>query len=358
MADEAYMSYEQVLQELQVNRSELNRLIRDGRLKDHVISGETKFRRVEVTDLKKTLQKRPTVMAEEGGAEPTTDVLLAGAAEAGGPGEPETEILEGEPVDRETDVLAEQPSPLQERDTEVLEEEGKGDLALEMPGDEDLHLEKPLAEATPLSESALETDLELQAVRAKPAPEEEEFFDFTDALKEEDFELEGAEATKIEAPKAQAPKTPAPKAQAPRAPARSTQADELVGDILGLEEEAAGGQVSEEELLSEIMEIEGAEESEEDTADITADITTMEEPTYEATELEDVLAGGKAEEPFGDEFAVPIPEAVGPEAQATAGMVAMLVIALVILIIAGLFVVDNGGTPGFTGGLTSWAVKL
>ncbi len=357
MADEAYLSYEQVLQELQVNRSELNRLIRDGRLKDHVISGETKFRRIEVTDLKKTLQKRPTVMAEEGsGTEPTTDVLLAG-----GKVEPETEVLEGKPVGEGTDVLEatpvgegtdvliERPSGALERDTEVLDSEPE--LELEMPGEKAM-LDKPLSEATPLSESALETDLELQAVRGKPAQEEEEdFFDFTDALKEDDFELEGAKAE--EAPKAQAPKAAAPAAAAPT----GEMTDELVGDILGMEEEAAGNQVSEEELLSEIMEIEGAE-SEEDTADITADITTMEEPTYEATELEDVLSGGGEEEAFGDEFAVPIPEHVGPEAQATTGMVAMLVITLIILIVAGLFVMDNSTDPGYTGGLTTWALKL
>jgi len=346
MADEAYMSYEQVLQELQINRSEMNRLIRDGRLKDHVISGETKFRRVEVTDLKKAIQKRPTVMAQEG-AEPTTDVLLA--ATPAGPTEPETEILEGEPLERETDVLAERPSPVQERDTEVLEEEPE--LELESRADRDVG--KPLSEATPLSESALETDLELQAVRAKQAPEEEDFFDFTDTLNEEEFELEGKEA-----PAAEAPAAEAPKAAAPAGSPRNEEADELVGDILGLEEEAAGAQVSEEELLSEIMDIEGAEEPEEETADITADITTMEEPTYDATELEDVLAGGGEEEAFGDEFAVPIPEHVGPEAQATKGMVIALVAALIILIVAGLFVVDNGGQPAFTGGATSWALKL
>jgi hypothetical protein len=357
MADEAYLSYEQVLQELQVNRSELNRLIRDGRLKDHVISGETKFRRVEVIDLKKVIQKRPTVMAEEGegGAEPTTDVLMAGVS---GAVEPETEILEGEPVERETDVLGERPSPLQERDTEVLEEEGEPELELEMPGEGDLQLERPLAEATPLSESALETDLQLEAVRSKaaaPKEEEEDFFDFTEALQGEEFELEGAESAKASeaaAPKAAAPKAPAPKAAAPR-----EEADELVGDILGLDEEAAGGEVSEEELLSEIMDIEGAEEPEDETADITADITTMEEPTYEATELEDVLAGGK-EEGFAEEFEIPYAAPIGAEAQATKWMVAALVASVVLLVLGGLFMVENGIAPGITSSLTRWALSL
>ena len=394
MANESYLSYEQVLQELQVNRSELNRLIRDGRLKDHVISGETKFRRVEVVDLKKSLQKRPTVMAEEGegAGEPTTDVLVeSGKAKSG---EPETQVLEGMPAEDKA-VAGKRHAAPQERDTEILEEEGEPALDLEMPADEELELERPLAEATPLSESALETDLELQAVRGKPSAkpagkEEEDFFDFTEALKGEDFELEGAEpeagekapkaeapkaaapkaaapkaaapkaaAPKAAAPKAAAPKAAAPKAAAPKAGAPKAGADEAVGDVMALDEEAAGGEASEEELLSEIMDIEGAEEPEEETADITADITTMEEPTYEATGLEDVLAGGAEEEAAAEEFEVPTGAPIGEEAPVSKLMVAFLAVALVALVVGGLFVLDNGSnTPGYTSSLTSWAMKV
>jgi len=346
MTGEAYLSYEQVLQELQINRSELNRLIRDGRLKDHVISGETKFRQVEVMDLKKTLQKRPTMVAEEGeAAEPTTDVLLEGPA--AGAEEPETEILEGEPVERETDVLGKEATPAQARDTEVLERdteilEEEPELELEMPTGEELELERPLAEATPLSESALETDLELQAVRAEtPAEEgEEDFFDFTDALEGEEFELEGAEP-----------------AAEPPAEEKAEEEDEIVTDILALDEEAAAGEVSEEELLSEIMEIEAAEEEPEDeTADITADITTMEEPTYEATELEDVLAG--EEEEFPEEFVVPTGAPVGAEAPVGKLPMLALLASLIVLVVAGLFVVENGASTDFNSPLTRWALKI
>ena len=70
MAKDEYLSYEQVLQELQVNRSELNRLLREERLREHVVSGETKFRFAEVMDLKKQLEKRPTMVAEHGAGEP------------------------------------------------------------------------------------------------------------------------------------------------------------------------------------------------------------------------------------------------------------------------------------------------
>jgi len=42
--EDEYLTYEQVLQELQINRSQLNRLVRDGRIVEHVVEGETKFR--------------------------------------------------------------------------------------------------------------------------------------------------------------------------------------------------------------------------------------------------------------------------------------------------------------------------
>ena len=128
---------------------------------------------------------------------------------------------------------------------------------------------------------------------------------------------------------------------------------------MALDEEAAGGEASEEELLSEIMDIEGAEEPEEETADITADITTMEEPTYEATGLEDVLAGGAEEEAAAEEFEVPTGAPIGEEAPVSKLMVAFLAVALVALVVGGLFVLDNGSnTPGYTSSLTSWAMKV
>ncbi len=367
MADEAYLSYEQVLQELQINRSELNRLIRDGRLKDHVISGETKFRRIEVTDLKKIAPEASHRHGRRGHRRGADHGRPAGRCwegpsprprswrvRDGGPGsEPvgeATDVLEATPVGEGTDVLIERPSEAQERDTEVLEEEPE--LELELPGDQAMELEKPLAEATPLSESALETDLELQAVRGKqPQEEEEDFFDFTDALKEDDFELEGAQAE--EAPSAAGP--------AGRGTGRPDGRDD--GRAGRRHPGHGGGGRRQPGLRGGAAQRDhgdrGRRGSEEDTADITADITTMEEPTYEATELEDVLAGGGEEErPSATSSRCRSPSTSAPRRRRPAGWWRMLVITLVILIVAGLFVMDNSTDPGYTGGLTSWALKL
>ena len=86
---EQYLTYEQVLQELQINRTQLNHLVREGALREHAIEGETKFRLTEVEALKKELEKRPTV-SEEAIGEPATDIV----------GEDKTYVPDGQTVTR------------------------------------------------------------------------------------------------------------------------------------------------------------------------------------------------------------------------------------------------------------------
>ncbi|KPK65500.1 MAG: hypothetical protein AMK73_02760 [Planctomycetes bacterium SM23_32] len=334
--DEEYLSYEQVLQELKINRSQLNQLIREGRLREHLVEGETKFRQVEAQEVRKSLEKRPTVVeAEEAAEEPTTDILDEGEPPTSR--EPETEVLEGQPTgEPETDLLEEElATPIGERDTEILEEGPVGEeFELEEAAEEVI---EPLAAAPGPSETAMETELDLQAPKA--ADEEssgEEFFDFSGDLGSDEFELEG------------------PVREAP-----VEEEEEIVTDILDL-----GGEeeVPEEDLLSEIMDIEeeqaGLFGETDETEDITAEITTMEEPTYEESELGGVLEGEEAElgELEGEEFAVPYAEPLaGMEAEVGALPVVLLALSLLVMVIAALFVVENGVRPDFSTGLTSWA---
>jgi len=344
--DEQHLSYEQVLQELQVNRSQLNRFIREGRLTEHVMEGETKFRLAEVRDIKRNMEKSPTVMEEERAGEPATD-LLEGPDEPPSK-EPATELLEeeeegeGEPAaEHETMVLDEgRPPGAAERDTEILEEE-EGDLALELP-DED--------EAS-ASATALETQLELERAAAAKAKEssEEDFFDFTEALEEDAIELEGPEAVE-EAPAA------APEVE------EEPEEEGIVTDILEL---GAEEEVAEEDLLSEIMDIEEEQATPgvltaESTEDITAEITTLEEPTYEDSDLGAALE--VPEEDLGPEFgaeaefAVPYAEPIGVgESRLSGGFVVLLVLTMIVMAVALLFVVENGSRPEFSTGLTGWA---
>ncbi|MBA7704457.1 hypothetical protein ES703_113267 [subsurface metagenome] len=342
--EEEYLSYEQVLQELQIDRRQLNQLIRDGRLGEHVVEGETKFRLSEAEELKKALEKRPTVMEGEEAAleEVPTDVLEAGEVPPTS-AEPDTEILIDEAGERETDLLEETPPrALVERETEILEEAAE-EVELEgVGGGEEIELEELLAEGPTASETALETDLELEVAPQPEAEEvvEEDFFDFG----------EGGEL-KLEEPAGAALEVPA---------VEEEEDEEIVTDVLelGVEEE-----VPEEDLLSEIMEIEEEEAPEvplgDETDDITAEITTMEEPTYEDTDLEEVL-GVDEELEFGEgveeaeEFEVPYAAPVA-EAQVSGWVAGVLVLTLVLLIVAGLFVVENAFRPDFATHLTGWA---
>ncbi len=349
-----YLSYEQALQELQINRSQLNQFIREGRLREHVISGETKFRQSEVMDLKQSLAKRPTIVAGDVQEEErTTDIL--GEAEAGA-AEPPTEMLEeaGEVTERETELLGEEaplatevlgeeePMVAAVRETERLPEEQGFELeGIEVEQEE---LERPLAEEAAAGETTLETELDLAAVRAEAAEgEEEEFFDFAEAM-EEEFELEtgGREG----------------------APGEEAE-EEIITDIIEAPEE----EIAEEDLLSEIMDIE--EEAGEETAaaeeeEITADITAIGEPTFEGGELTGALeAEPKVEEypeaaeeaEFGEEFEVPYAAAVpSGEVEYGALPVVVLLAAIIVLAVAGLFVVENAFSPAFSTPLTSWAM--
>ncbi len=344
---EEYLTYEQVLQELQINRTQLNHLVREGALREHVISGETKFRLTEVEALKKELEKRPTV-SEEAVGEPATDVVGTGAARKPS-GEPETEMIEAEgPAERErkTDLLDEvKASSVQERETEILEEEEGEGFRLEMPAgeEEEFELEKPLSEEPLASDTALDTQLDLKAIRAPEAAagakeEGEEFFDFSAALDEEQFELEEKAEPAAQAPEAEEEEAP-------------------ITDILGLGEEE---EVAEEDLLSEIMEIEEEQEPEaiptEESEEVTAEITTLEEPTYEDSDLGEVLeveeAEGFAE---GEELEVPYAAPVPVAAAQVGGLwIALLTFSLIIMLFGGLFVVENGSRPDFSTGLTSW----
>ena len=356
-ADGEFLTYEHVLQELQTNRGQLNQFIRSGRLKQHVVEGETRFKKDEVLELKAELEKEPTVMEDW---EESTDERGTAMLDDSGimPAEPGTKILEDEDlaVRRTTDVL-EESSATGEPDTVVLEE-GEDDDELGILGGGDIELERPTGFAKP-GDSALETELDLAAVRSTPQsgqqaePEEEDFFDFSGDLEDAEFELEKADASGSSELQQTGDMVVEP------------ESEDVVTEILDL---GGGDEVGEEDLLSEIMEIEEdlpQEEPSEDSADITAEITTMEEPTYEESDLDELLEAeedvGQIEEGFaaaGEEFEVPYAAPVEGPATVGPAFVAMLVVTLLILVLAGLFVVENATPPDISTHLTNWASPL
>ena len=91
-----------------------------------------------------------------------------------------------------------------------------------------------------------------------------------------------------------------------------------------------------------------------DTEDLTAEITTLEEPTYEDSELGEVLDVGdefgieeEADEAVGFDlpYAEPVPMAVG---QVSGPWVAILFVTVIVMVIGLLFAVENGVNPDFS----------
>jgi hypothetical protein len=230
---------------------------------------------------------------------------------------------------RETDVLRDVESGVSARETDVLSED---EFEIERPaGVGDTELGRPLADETSVGDTSLETELDLRAVREESAAAGgDDFFDFSDAMSDLSVAEEGSTA----------------------------HMGARVGDTDVIE--PPEGEVAEEDLLSEIMEIEeepAVESASEIEEDITAEITTMEEPTFEPSELEEGFGVGPAEPGYTEDFVgvsyTAPPAAVEPEYGTWPAVVLMA--CLVVLGLASLFVLENAFDPAFSTHLTSWA---
>jgi hypothetical protein len=359
MADTVYMSYEQVLQTLQTNRGQLNQFIRSGRLRQHVVDGETKFRGDEVTELKNELEKEPTVMEDWQSEDDGGTAIL----DEEGTGEPATQVIEDASGERTTDVIDES-GEVPQPDTVMLEEdtpdpdtvmlEEDEDEQMELAGEEEGEFEDGFeleldTDDVSASESALETELDLDTVSAEDVDEqemsledeEEDFFDFSGDLEDVDFELEsGEDEEQFVADSEEL--------------VLGEDNEDVVTEVLDL----GGDQdMAEEDLLSEIMDIEeedmpGGEPITEGSADITAEITTMEEPTYEESDLDQLLEAeedlGAFEDEFVEEeedFEVPYAAPVESPGQISVLFVGLLILTVIVLLGAGWFVVENSVSP-------------
>jgi hypothetical protein len=353
MAADEFLTYEQVLQELQTNRGQLNQFVRSGRLKQHVVSGQTRFKRADVAELRGALEKEPTVMEEWDDDEPIdgeTVLLDEGETsilddeDTSMSEEPETGVLDEDAFVGEETAMLEDSDLGSEPDTVLLEAETEA-------GDFDVE-EAPSASKP--SDSALETELDLKIFAGdedEPGTEDDEdFFDFSGDLEDVEFELEAP----------------------PAAPSESSS-QELVLDDEDIHTEILdlGGDdgLAEEDLLSEILSIDDEPgqdagiDSLSDLADITAEITTLEEPTYEESDLDELLEVEDDEdiEEFDEAFAVgadiEVPAGRYVEAPSAVGMgtVMLLILTLIVMAIGALFSVENAVHPDYS---TKIAQKL
>jgi len=301
---EDFVGYDEVLQELQLNRTELDELVEADSLTEYLFGGESRFELAQVQALGRERQptgveraptgveKRPTGVEKE-----PTDFVIKAAEEA----------------------------------EQVVEEE------------EELPTELAIEEAQPIEE------------------EEEALFDFSEELAAEGpeeaqpfEEEEAAEAVEI--------------AEGERAE------DDLLGDLIGdvgaetADLQAAAGEPMEDEEIEPIEEGITDELTREETLgispteDVTAEITQVEEETFQGEDLDQILeaeeeipAAAGEEEAFEVPYGAPV--AVEAEAPMPPWAVVVLAASVVLLIIAALYAIENASSPDFSTGFTN-AVNL
>ena len=297
---EDFVDYDEVLQELQLNRTELDELVEGGSLTEYLFGGESRFELAEVQALGRERQPTGVERAPTGvekrptGVEKTpTDFLIGEAAEAA-PAEEEEELP--------TELAIEEAQPIEE------EEEALFDFS------EELAAEEP-EEAEPIEE-------------------------------EEDIEI--AEGERAE--------------------------DDLLGDLIGdvgaetADMQAAAGESMEDEEIEPIEEGIADELTRDETLgispteDMTAEITQVEEETFQGEDLDQILeaedeipAAAGEEEAFEVPYGAPV--AVEAEAPMPTWAAVLLAASVVLLVIAALYAIENASSPEFSTGFTN-AVNL
>ncbi len=221
MAEQEHLTYEEALEELGVERSELNELIREGRLEEQVVEGQTRFLRAQVMAVKEALLA--------GGAAESGDTALMEGEEIEVEAEPETPAEEESREEffdfseaLEEDFELEEPEPVgEEEELPVIElEEGPEDeeeivTAVLEPTDEDIDEAELLSEILEIEEGEEEAPVagpevaevgeeEVTAdITAAEEPEVAEPVGFPEELEEVEIEEAGMEEEQPEFPTAQ-----------------------------------------------------------------------------------------------------------------------------------------------------------
>ena len=409
---DAFLDYEELMQELQLNRSELDGLLQTGRLMEYSFGVGPRYSAREVADLLRQkkptgLEKKPTDRPAKVEKRPTTveeaaqveaeqeDVLLETRATTIEDRPTDAKVVQKRPTAVEkkpTDaqVVQKRPTAVEKKPTDAQVVQTRPTTIEKKPTDAELvqesptTLEKSSTEIEEVETEAAQVDGFMEAgaetvlnVEGLAAIEEEDIegsgFDFTEEL-ETDLTTEPSDA--LEGPEigGAAPDD----AEPPEA--------EIITDLLELGE----GESAEEDLLGDIIEdvggdvviadegglrangglgvealdmgdaedvtaeLTGEETVDADTSeDVTAEITQLEEDTFAGEELEDFLEPAAEED--ADDFAFP-EAAAGRQAESPVGglMIALLVLILLAQVVAGLFVIENTVNPKHSTKLTAW----
>jgi len=316
-----FLDYEEVMQELQLSKGELDSLVGTGRLTQYAFGAGRRFMRedAEAIAAQKTptgMEKRPT---DRPGKAPTAVEEMPAGAKPAKPAKAGTD-LEKEGTKLEVHAGAKG----FEADTQP---------ELEIPAPTEAAQEEPGTEGSEFEER-LDTVFAEEVAEEEEAPplEEPEAEIITDVL--ELGEEEGAE-------------------------------EDLLGDIIEdvgveakeepLEESTREGMITDQ--ITADLEAVGEETAGADTGeDMTAEITKLEEETFEDEGLDGVLTAAEEEGAAAEEAGFEVPSAVVPAREEPVGTAAMVLLILVIVmqLVAGVFAMANAANPDWGTALTSW----
>jgi excisionase family DNA binding protein len=376
----AYVDYDQALQDLQTSRNELDRLVAEGLLKPYRDEEGVKFRKEDIDEAKRTLEQKATVLEKKRGSqvmEGTEDLFLIDE--------------EAESVTLDSVLMGEQRAQAEEPGSKV-------DVGAAAGAEADVDQTGVI----PVSESP-------------ETAEEESIFDFG----EEDLDLDSSDSSVVDI-KVEAPSEEIPPEQEPSSnmleigSGLGLDADES-GDLIQIDEEIASSEIlpleeesdessadsdimtdvlqvgeeesSQDDILGDLLEIEeepesgtglpagaaaGFEETVDisETSDVTADITQLDEETYEGTDLSEVLGTEEEVSELYEEPPIAAPEEqfapgayVAPAGYAEpavigGGWVLTMVVVLVFMIGAGMLLFAQTLGPNYAPGFADATQKI
>lgn len=396
---EDYVSYDEALQELQTNRAELDRMIADAKLKPYSDVEGIKFRIDDIDALKRAMETRPTIMESTAGrgdglfmmddeAEAVTldsvlldadqlkqqesaqraqgddDDLLAEIGDLGG--EPTSKVdlrMVDSSDERDSDQTSVIPVTSGESGAAAEEESifdfGEDDLDLDSSDSSvvDIKVDMPGAEAEAGGQPGSSGTLEIGEQIGLDADES------SDLIQIEDDNISSSEILPIDDDSEESSADSDIMTDVLQVGEEESSQEDILGDLIDLDDtDVDGGLGGAEEVTAaggeETIDLDG-------TADVTADITQIDEETYEGTDLSEVLgtqeeaadvlggvsastarAAAVEEEEFvaGSPYVAPAVYAEEPSILTT-GKVLVLFVVFVLLGFAGMFVKQSVENP-------------
>ena len=314
-----FLGYDEAMQELQVSRDELEGMIGADKLAEYNFGSGPRVSSDEVQRL--ISEKKPTGLEKK----PTDPPVSS---------EKEATRFEGIPLEAEVEAEAGEAELLVEAEpVEAEPVEAGNDVGTDLTGfdfGDELETEVVIeADEAGLAEAELVTDV--MELAEDESAEEDLLGDIIEEA--EDVEAPGAGEEDVLGADA----------------LELAGTGEVAAELLG--EETAEPEFAEPEFAEpEFAEPELAEDG-------TAEITQLDEETFEGDDLGDILMVEDEVEVLGEEgaaFDVPTPLAAVPETEVAGLVIVLLAVVLLVQVVGGIFAIENSYSPDQSSSLTKW----